>query len=82
MTDLVKDLREIAAMSHNDFRETTNCGHFTATAQKAADDIELMRGLLREAWMITAGDRSPSYLREFHDRLDARAHELRLRLPR
>jgi hypothetical protein len=43
---------------------------------------ERLRALLREAWMLTGGDQSPTYLQEFHDRLDAQAHALGLRLPR
>jgi len=45
-------------------------------------EIERLRALLREAWMLTGGDRSPAYLKEFHDRVDAQAYELGLRLPR
>ena len=45
-------------------------------------EIQRLRALLREAWMLTGGADAPVYLREFHDRLDAQAYELGLRLPR
>jgi hypothetical protein len=45
-------------------------------------EVERLRALLREAWMLTGGEQSPAHLREFHDRLDAQAYELGLRLPR
>lgn len=45
-------------------------------------EIERLRALLREAWMLTGGNEAPAYLRKFHDKLDAQAYELGLRLPR
>ena len=44
--------------------------------------VERLQATLREAWMLTGRDDSPAHLRDFHDRLDAQAYELGLRLPR
>ncbi len=43
--------------------------------------VERLQAALREAWMLTGGDEAPAHLKEFHDRLDAQAYELGLRLP-
>ena len=45
-------------------------------------EIEQLRAMLREAWMLTGGEDAPAHLKQFHDRLDAQAYELGLRLPR
>ena len=44
--------------------------------------VERLQSALREAWMLSGRDEVPDSLREFHNRLDAQAYELGLRLPR
>lgn len=89
MTDLIEKLRTIAEWGHNDFREIADYSPVLATVSDAASEIEALcrrnrelLAMLREAWMITSDPQSPGYLREFHNRLDAQAMELGLRLPR
>lgn len=46
------------------------------------DQIEKLRALLVESWALTGAVQSNSALRAFHEKVDAQANELGLRLPR
>lgn len=54
----------------------------SAESEARYEDNERLRALLREAWMLTGDAQLPAYLRDFHNRLDAQAYDLGLRLPR